>query len=94
METEHKWKFLIFCDFCMVNFDGKIEVFLAKYGRVDRDDEEGNILVCRPWWARDPMDEGNKYFCDECHRAVVVHPSSQWFIDAHREERNEYEASS
>jgi hypothetical protein len=83
-------KWLILCSNCCEDLDpDQIEaIFEAKYGPIEVGENiEGSILACSLWRDRRENVPAWQFFCDECGAAVSVAESSQWFIDAHRKER-------
>lgn len=84
---------LILCNECADNIDPDDigGVFEAKYG-FQGEGEDGAVLVCQDW-DLPHIPDAQQYFCDgeECGKAIAVAPSSLWFINNHREEREERE---
>ena len=84
-------RYFVFCHECAQELDPDniAGIFWAKYGPQMDDDVEGAILVCPPWDEFYGLHGGEQFVCDECPQIVAVHPTSKWFIDAHRNEREE-----
>ena len=86
-------RYLILCHECASEIDpDDIEgTFWAKYGDKGTGDE-GAVLVCQDWH---PLHVGDalQFFCDgeDCGQPVAVAPTSAWFIESHRREREEVE---
>lgn len=84
-------RWLILCNECVdeIDEDQIANIFEAKFGRQDADeDADGCVLACQRW-DLPHIHNARKFFCEECGEAIAVAPSSQWFIDEHRRERDE-----
>lgn len=82
-------KWMIMCYECCPDLDDEnvvTGVFDAKEG-YQGEGQDGAILVCEEWDNDKHRVLNNKYFCDECGIPIAVPPSSGWFMNNHREER-------
>lgn len=84
----YRWH--IYCSECSgdIDFDEELEAMDGNRS----EDGDRSVLTCQPWSLPHPPDS-QKFLCDECGTAVCVAPSSSWFIEQHKQEREEFDQS-
>lgn len=88
--SDYGFKYFVLCGDCCQKVEDDIGGFaLALFGPQGLDDD-GAILAVVPWEQRwGPIaDWCVKHHCDGCMIDVSVAPSSMWFIEKWREERD------
>lgn len=88
-DLDDDMRFYIFCNECATKINLDDAVFmLAMFGPQGLGDEDA-CLVCGPY--NGPLGgygyPVEPFSCDGCKTIVAVSPSSKWFIELHRSER-------
>ena len=81
------YQYYVLCMLCVDRLEGDKDFTLALFGPQGLDDEDA-VLVCVPFEEAALKDISQEFACDGCGTILAVAPSSGWFIDRHKAERD------
>jgi hypothetical protein len=82
-----RYQFYILCPTCTHKLEGDKNWALAMFGPQGITDEE-SVLLCMPFEEAALKEISEQYACDGCEEIVAVAPSSMWFAERHKQERD------
>jgi hypothetical protein len=82
-----QYQYYVLCLECAMKLEGDKTFFPALFGPQGVTDEE-SVLVCVPWYEAALRAISQQFACDGCGEILSVAPSSEWFIERHKQERD------